>query len=162
VSNEDMIKRLSKYLAFSALAIAAGFFGGVLAELSRASSSPRRVPVSVRAKRFEVVDDGGKVVTELTGGALNLFDGAGKIRATLRLGYNDNGVLAFSDRKWDGRATFGFLGTDTPSQTDDDWGLVIHNPEGRMPIASLTTTDNGWRGWLHVASRKGVRNISAP
>jgi len=68
-----MIKRLSKYLAFSALAIAAGFFGGVLAELSRASSSPRRVPVSVRAKRFEVVDDGGKVVAELTGGALNLL-----------------------------------------------------------------------------------------
>jgi hypothetical protein len=157
---ENMIKRLSMYLALSALAIAAGFFGGVLAETRRAPSS-RPVPAYVRAKRFEVVDDGGRVMAELTGRALNLLDGGGRIRATLRL-VDDNGVLGFSDAKWEGRATFGFLGTDTPSQTDDDWGLVIHNPEGQMPIVSLTTRDNGWRGWLHLASRKGIRNVAAP
>jgi hypothetical protein len=155
-----MIKRLSAYLALSALATGAGYFGSVLAELRRASS-PQPVPASVRAKSFEVVDSGGRVLAELTGRSLNLMDGDGKVRAYLRLEYNDDGVLGFSDARWEGRATFGFLGTDMPSKGDDDWGLVIHNPEGRMPIVSLGTTDNGWRGGLQLASKKGIREISA-
>ena len=137
-----MIRRLSTYLVLATFATAAGFFGGRLAEFSRTSSSGRPVPSSIRAEKFEVVDDGGRVVAELSGRALNLLDGNGRVRVTLRLEYNDNGVLGFSDAKWEGRATFGFIGTDTPSERDDDWGLVIHNPEGRMPIASLT--DGQW------------------
>ena len=156
-----MIKRLSLYFVLAALAVASGFLGGVLAEHRRANSSLRSTPVSVRAGRFEVVDDGGRVVAELTGHALNLLDGSGRIRATLRLEQNDNGELAFSDGKWEARAAFGFRGSDTPSQSDDDWGLVIINPQ-HMPVVSLGTTDTGWRGGLSVASKKGFRSVSAP
>lgn len=156
-----MIKRLSLYFVLAALAIAAGFLGGVLAEHRRATSSLLSTPTSVRAKRFEVVDEGGRVVAELTAHALNLLDNSGRIRATLRLEQNDNGELAFSDGKWEGRAVFGFSGSDTPSQSDDDWGVLILNPQ-HMPVVSLGTTDTGRRGGLYVASKKGSRNVSAP
>jgi hypothetical protein len=158
-----MIKRAGAYLVLTAVAAIAGFFGGRLAESGQSSPSKQSIPLSIRSKRFEVVDDSGQVAVELTGHELNILDGHGKVRVTLRLGQKDNGVLGFSDAKWEGRAIFGFLGTDTPSETDDDWGLVIRRPGGSdVSILSLRTMENSSRGLLYVAGRNGVHNTFAP
>ena len=109
-----------------------------------------------------MIDDRGRVTAELSPAGLDLFGQDGRVRATLRLLYNDKGVLAFSDAKWEGRALFGFLGTDTPSMKDDDWGLQIYGPDRWNPVASLSAVGNGTRGLLTVASDKGSRVIDAP
>ena len=91
------------------------------------------------------------------------MDDRGRVRATLRLQKNDNGVLGFSDAKWEGRAVFGFLGKDYTSTTgpDENWGLVIHDPERHALVASLVTGDYGNRGSLVVRSARAAREFVA-
>ena len=109
------------------------FAGGLLANLYLPVPTLTAPPEAVvRAKRFQVIDDQGRVTAELSPAGLDLLGQDGRVRATLRLMYNDKGVLAFSDAKWEGRALFGFLGTDTPSMKDDDWGLHLDEQPGQF------------------------------
>jgi hypothetical protein len=158
-----MMKRAAAILSLVLICGLAGFAGGLLANFYRSIPTLTGPPEGVvKAKRFQVIDDRGRVAAELSPFGLDLLGQDGRVRATLRLLYNDKGVLAFSDAKWEGRALFGFLGTDTPSMKDDDWGLQIYGPDRWNPVASLSAVGNGTRGLLSVASEKGNRVIDAP
>jgi hypothetical protein len=157
-----MLKRIAAIVALVLLCGAAGFLGGILAYLQTPVEPPPPIPGTIRAQRFEVTDNGGRVVAELTGSALNLKDAYGRVRATLRLINNDQGILGFSDGRWEGRAVFGFLSSDAPSGQDDDWGLVIYSPDNRSPVVALGTGGKGRYGSLSLWSKEGTRTISAP
>jgi hypothetical protein len=109
----------------------------------------------VRAKKFEVVGSYGRVVATLSERALDIYDSNGKLRATLRLQYNDKGVLAFSDERWEGRALFGFLGTDTPSSTDDDWGISLRDHRENAPVVSIVVPGSKSDGSISVRRSGG-------
>ena len=141
-------------LAASAIltCLLAGFSGGIVATAYHAAPAPAAaVPEILRTKRVEILNEQGKVAAVLSANSLDLLGRDGRMRATLRLEYNDKGILGFSDDTWEGRAIFGFLGTDTPSPKDDDWGLQIFSHETHDPVISLFTTENGRRGrfFLH-------------
>jgi hypothetical protein len=144
-----MFKRASAVLSLAAIATIAGYVGGKLSNSNTTPPGSAAAPAVLRAKRFEVVDDGGRVVAVLTNRELTLLDSGGKARATLRLEYKDNGSLAFSDGRWNARAVFGFLGGSDPE--DDDWGRQILRPDAHTPLRrayfrSGTVPANGFRG----------------
>lgn len=155
-----MVKRAVLLLSIVLVSGVSGFLGGYLA-----NSSGIPVPVlvdTVIAKRFRVIDHSGRVTAELTEKRLDLYGEDGRVRATLRLAGSDNGILGFSDAKWEGRVIFGFLSTDTPSPQDDDWGLRVFAPDSRRPVVSLITLDNGKRGALAVTGKAGKRAYLVP
>jgi hypothetical protein len=139
----------------------AGFIGGMFAN----HPDPRqllRPPEIVRARRFQVTDERGRLAAELTPHGLDLFGQDGRVRATLRLIYNDNGVLGFSDGKWEGRVVFGFIGTDTPSVRDDNWGLLINSPDMRHHVVSLGTDIQGHEGYFSIWKGNSSQTIPNP
>ena len=107
------------------------------------------------------MDQHGRMAAELSDRGLDLLGQDGRVRATLRLAYNDKGVLGFSDAKSEGRVVLGFIGTDTPSDSDDDWGSVIHGPEMGM-LAYLVTTGQGKASVLGVTNEKGKQILVPP
>jgi hypothetical protein len=149
-----MLKRTAFVLSLILACGIAGFLGGLLAYLYHPIPPPTTTDSIVTARRFRVMDQHGRVAAELSDRGLDLLGQDGRVRATLRLAYNDKGVLGFSDGKWEGRMLLGFLGTDTPSDSDDDWGLVIHGPEMGM-LAYLATTGQGKAGVLGITNEKG-------
>jgi hypothetical protein len=155
-----MAKRAVLLLSVVLVSGLSGFLGGYLA-----NSSNTPVPGAVDtviAKRFRVIDHRGRVTAELTEKRLDLYGDDGRVRATLRLEDSDKGILGFSDARWEGRVMFGFLGTDTPSPKDDDWGLQVFAPDSRRPVVSLLTLDNGKRGALAVTGKAGRRATLVP
>ncbi len=150
-----MLKRMATLLSLILVCGAAGFVGGTIAFLNRPIPPPEGLPETVRANRFQVINERRRVAAELTSDGLNLFGRDGNIRATLRLQEDDCPVLAFSDGKWEGRVLFGALGP-------KDWGLVMFHPDRRSPVVELSTDAQGKRGFLSVWSDKGVRTTSAP
>jgi hypothetical protein len=157
-----MLKRFGALLALVLVCTAAGFVGGMFATRNFERLTNWTQAGTAVARNFKVVDEHGKVRAQLTQNGLDLFGNDGRVRATLRLIYNDNGVLGFSVAKWEGRAVFGFIGTDTPSPRDDNWGLLIHSPDMRRPVIGLETDNGGRQGYLSVWNDKGAQTFGAP
>ncbi len=120
----------------------------------------------IQAERIELIDNNGKLLAYLGTGDgqkpilrflnskrneaatlgltqtdspfLNMLGTDSKIRLTLRVeGLGDRPILAMSDNKWEGRVMLGFIQSDVPSTSDDDWGLVFRAPQGNTAIADL-------------------------
>ena len=140
----------------------AGFSGGFLACFYHPFPLPAQLSEIIAARRFQVVDHRGRVVADLSQRGLDLIGRDGRVRATLRLESNDKGILGFSDARWEGRAIFGFLGNDAPSDKDDDWGLIIYDPDTRRDVISLSTHDRGKAGRLLVENRDRAHTFPAP
>jgi hypothetical protein len=158
-----MLKRIVTLLSLMLACGAAGFVGGLVANLDRRMPPPEigmvgvSLPETLRAKRFQVIGEGGRIAAELTPLGLDIFGQDGRVRATLQ-----SAVLGFSDAKWEGRALFGILSADTQSDGADDWGLLIFDPDKRHPVVQLMTEARGKRGYLGLRSEKGERTVSAP
>ncbi|HEY3442150.1 MAG TPA: hypothetical protein VGK29_15425 [Paludibaculum sp.] len=160
----NMLKRAAAVSSQVLLYGIVGFVGGLLANLYH----PTTVPLSgvrdavIAARQFQVIDQRGRKVANLSESGLSLFGEDGRARATLRLQYNDKGILEFSDSKREGRAVFGMLGTDTPSDKDDNWGLMIQPPEAGSSVVFLGTEAYGSTGVLIVGNKTGRRTVAVP
>lgn len=89
----------------------------------------------------------------------------GKVRAALQLGWQQRPVLSMSDGKYEGRVLLGSIAADSPSDEDDDWGLVFRGSNSLVPYASIGMTREPKKerpfGLLSVHNREG-RTWTAP
>ncbi len=145
-------------------AVIAGFIGGLIrtASVPIAAAAGKLI----QAERIELIDNNGKLLAFLGTGDgqapmlrfvnskgneavtlglmetgapfLNMLGTDSKIRLTLRVqGSGERPTLAMSDNKWEGRVMLGFIPSDVPSNSDDDWGLIFRGPQGNSAIADL-------------------------
>ena len=143
---------------FLALASLFGFIGGTVQTWLRPAQTA--APAVVRATRFELVDDSGRLISfwgfdgrkhlvftfldkgrndlatlGLSSGNapfLDLVGKDGKSRLILQLFGDDRPLLAMSDGHYEGRIMLGFIQPDTPTPTDD-WGLFFRTPQEGGP-----------------------------
>lgn len=137
------------------LAVLSGFWAGTLS--TRTQSVQASGTDTIRAKRFELLNDLGKPVAfwgsdehrhivltflgpdmseraSLGLGAgevpfMGLAGKDGKVRVGLQLGWGDKPSIALNDENMEGRIILGFVHTDAPSPRDDDWGLILRAPK---------------------------------
>jgi len=142
------------------LAMGLGFIGGYTANIVGVARQTHASD-TLQAKRFELLDDSGARVAfwgsdkesheivlafaapdgnKLAALGVNSarrafmnFNGSdGKRRFTVELADpSEKPSLALSDNTYEGRVTLGFLQTDYPSPSDDDWGLIFSGPGHR-------------------------------
>jgi hypothetical protein len=136
-------------LATLAGALVAGLAGGYLSGLVVQPRLPDRLagpPPAVRAGAFEAVDEHGRVRARLGQRGLDLLDGSGRVKATLRLqGSGDQGTLGFSDDRYEGVVVLGFQGGDVGPDNEGDWALTIHHRERQRPMVILSA--DGLHRW---------------
>ena len=130
-------------------ALIAGFAGGCLSTLITPRHRSARKTLT-QSGAFEVVDDLGHIRARLGEHGLDVFDADGRLKATLRLQSNNQGILGFSDGKWEGRAVFGSLIGDTGTSDSGNWGLAIYDPRYHSPVVGLATDETGTRGSVGV------------
>jgi hypothetical protein len=156
------METLRRLLTFS-IAVFIGFLGGAV--FTQRHVADAAAPQTIRAHRFELVDDSGKVLgawgRESNGETALSFLGSnakplaalgvdsgqtpfltlsgtdGRMRADLRVGWGERPFLAMSDEKWAYRVKLGFIGSDMPpTPEDENWGLVFNAP-GRRRLAAI-------------------------
>ena len=171
---------LRQLLTFS-IAVFIGFLGGAV--FTQRHTADAAAPQTVRATRFELVDDSGKVLgawgRESNGETalsflgrdakplaafgvnsgrkpfLTLSGSDGRMRADLSVGWGERPILAMSDEKWEHRVKLGFLASDAPSLEEETWGLVFTAP-GRRILAGIGYGKDYTKGTLN--GQISVRN----
>lgn len=169
-----------RYSASVLLALGAGYIGSAV----QMRWCHRIQSGEVRATRFELMDNAGRVValwaTAQGSGAvlafadvkgmrlcelgiggrngppfLRLYGKDGKERVTAVLGYDDDPVLLLSDAHR-ARAVLGASHSDAPGPSDDQWGLYLR---GREADASASI---GFFRWWDNTYHAGVRLSDGP
>lgn len=164
------------------LAAACGFLGGTAANPSKQAKAA--APDTVRAARFELVDQSGHPISvwerDHQGRAVLAFEGKhgnqtivlglrpdaspfldmegpdGRPHMTLRLDARGRPLLGMGDESWEGRVLLGFVAPDTPSKSDD-WGLLFRAPgSGTLASIGVVSDSTGARsGGLFVRTGTG-------
>ncbi len=144
---------------------ALGFVGGSLARQRSAAADAS--PQVIRASRFELVDESGRVVAfwghddyrhtviafTPDGGAEAAWFGVDSVASgTLRVGgegghatlnlWRGKPVLAMGDKRFATRLLLGFIQSDYPSPAEDSWALMFRRPD----LAVVGTLKDPLRG----------------
>jgi len=156
-----------------AIPLMAGLLGGVLAVQLSPSKVEAAQPNIVRATRFELVDESGKVKAFLgydgTESVIAFLNRDGKIRVKLGMSLElGDQILTFlgtdgrsrvtittdaygkpslnmGDESSESRILLGFIPNDTPSPQDDAWGLVLLQP-------------GKFSDWAHIGTLRDPRS----
>ncbi len=140
-------------LRVMAIGLTAGFLGGMLSSKLATVRPVQAESSSVRAQRFELVDESGKLVSawgRFDGkDALFFFDEQGRqraefsfsrssqthmlifrgadsrLRVTLTSDLRGKSALNLGDEELESRVLLGYIGDDSPSPNSDAWGLEL-------------------------------------
>lgn len=131
-----MTKRVIAVFALILACGVAGFVGGLAVGLD-VRVPPPTVGGTILTTRVRVAGGPTGGAVEITAAGIELIGMDGQRRAVLFRSYNDKPYLLLSDGEREGRLILGFIGSDTPSPRDNDFGLIVYGPEGSLPVVDL-------------------------
>ena len=140
-------------LRVMAIGLIGGFLGGMLSSKLATVRPVQAESSSVRAQRFELVDEAGKLISAWgrydSDDALIFFDEQGRqraefgfsrssqthmlifrgadarLRVTLTSDLRGKSALNLGDEERESRVLLGYIGDDSPSPNSDAWGLLL-------------------------------------